>query len=49
MTWLRFQRGTHIAERMLGIYIPQFLGGHVHLIGDPALLLGALVYWTRRA
>jgi long-chain acyl-CoA synthetase len=33
---------AHIAERMLGIYIPQFVGGHVHLIGDPALLVGAL-------
>jgi long-chain acyl-CoA synthetase len=33
---------AHIAERMLGIYIPQFQGGHVHLIGDPALLVGAL-------
>ncbi len=33
---------AHIAERMLGIYIPQFQGAHVHLVGDPALLLGAL-------
>jgi long-chain acyl-CoA synthetase len=33
---------AHIAERMLGIYIPQFQGGHVHLIGDPSLLVGAL-------
>ena len=33
---------AHIAERMLGIYIPQFQGAHVHLIGDPALLVGAL-------
>ena len=33
---------AHIAERMLGIYIPQFQGAHVHLIPDPAQLLGAL-------
>jgi long-chain acyl-CoA synthetase len=33
---------AHIAERMLGIYIPQFQGAHVHLIGDPAQLVGAL-------
>ncbi len=33
---------AHIAERMLGIYIPQFQGSHVHLIGDPAQLVGAL-------
>jgi long-chain acyl-CoA synthetase len=33
---------AHIAERTLGMYIPQVHGGHVHLIADPALLLGAL-------
>ncbi len=33
---------AHIAERTLGIYIPQVMGGHVHAIGDPAELLGAL-------
>ncbi|MDQ3484782.1 MAG: long-chain fatty acid--CoA ligase [Actinomycetota bacterium] len=33
---------AHIAERTLGIYVPQVLGGHVHAIGDPAELLGAL-------
>ena len=33
---------AHIAERMLGLYIPQTIGAQVHLIGDPALLLGAL-------
>ncbi len=33
---------AHIAERVLGIYIPQVVGGHVHLIGDPAQLVGAL-------
>ncbi len=34
---------AHIAERILGIYIPQFQGGHVHLIGDPALLAPSLL------
>jgi long-chain acyl-CoA synthetase len=33
---------AHIAERMLGLYIPQFESGHVHLIGDPAQLVAAL-------
>ncbi|CAB4687732.1 MAG: AMP-binding protein [Actinobacteria bacterium] len=33
---------AHIAERMLGMYSPQVNGGHIHLIADPALLLGAL-------
>jgi long-chain acyl-CoA synthetase len=33
---------AHIAERVLGIYIPQLEGGHVHLVGDPAQLVGAL-------
>ena len=33
---------AHIAERSLGMYIPQTHGAHVHLIADPALLLGAL-------
>ena len=33
---------AHIAERVLGIYIPQVDGAHVHLIGDPAELVGAL-------
>jgi long-chain acyl-CoA synthetase len=33
---------AHIAERVLSIYIPQVGGGHVHLIGDPAQLVGAL-------
>jgi len=33
---------AHIAERVLGIYIPQVDGAHVHLIGDPAQLVGAL-------
>ena len=33
---------AHIAERMLGLYIPQVIGAQVHLIGDPTLLVGAL-------
>ncbi|WP_370062583.1 long-chain fatty acid--CoA ligase [Mycobacterium sp. MAA66] len=34
---------AHIAERMLGLYVPQVQGGHVHLIGDPGQLVGSLV------
>ena len=33
---------AHIAERMLGLYIAQVIGAHVHLIQDPTLLVGAL-------
>jgi long-chain acyl-CoA synthetase len=33
---------AHIAERTLGIYVPEVIGGHVHVIGDPAELLAAL-------
>ncbi|HEY9564409.1 MAG TPA: AMP-binding protein [Nocardioides sp.] len=33
---------AHIAERILGMYVPQFMSGHVHLISDPSLLVGAL-------
>ncbi|KPM50724.1 long-chain fatty acid--CoA ligase [Frankia sp. CcI49] len=33
---------AHIAERILGLYIPQLQGGHVHLIDDPAALAPAL-------
>ncbi len=33
---------AHIAERILGMYIPQHQSGHVHLIADPSLLVGAL-------
>jgi long-chain acyl-CoA synthetase len=33
---------AHIAERILGLYIPQLQSGHVHLIGDPAELVPAL-------
>lgn len=34
---------AHIAERILGMYVPQLQGGHVHLIGDPAQLVPALL------
>lgn len=34
---------AHIAERILGMYVPQIQGGHVHLIGDPALLAPSLL------
>lgn len=33
---------AHIAERILGIYGPQIIGGHSHCIGDPAELLATL-------
>ena len=33
---------AHIAERILGIYLPLVQGAHLHLIGDPAQLVGAL-------
>lgn len=33
---------AHIAERLLGIYIPQIRGYHVYLIGDPAELVATL-------
>lgn len=33
---------AHIAERILGMYVPQVQGGHVHLLSDPGLLVGAL-------
>ena len=33
---------AHIAERLLGLYVPQIQSGHVHLIADPAQLVGAL-------
>ncbi|MDP9822350.1 AMP-dependent synthetase/ligase [Nocardioides massiliensis] len=40
--WISYLPFAHIAERMLGIYIPQINGAQVHLISDPSLLLGAL-------
>jgi long-chain acyl-CoA synthetase len=33
---------AHIAERVLGIYVPVVQGAPLHLIGDPAQLVGAL-------
>lgn len=33
---------AHVAERLLGLYVPQVQSGHVHLIGDPAELVSAL-------
>ncbi|KQW46109.1 AMP-dependent synthetase [Nocardioides sp. Root1257] len=33
---------AHIAERVLGLYGPQVIGGHVHAIDDPAQLLATL-------
>ncbi|MCW2808989.1 MAG: AMP-dependent synthetase, partial [Marmoricola sp.] len=33
---------AHIAERVLGIYIPLVTGGRVHLVGDPSQLVAAL-------
>jgi long-chain acyl-CoA synthetase len=34
---------AHIAERILSLYIPQHYGdGHIYLVADPTLLLGAL-------
>jgi long-chain acyl-CoA synthetase len=35
---------AHIAERVLSMYLPPYTGDwHVHLVGDPALLVPALV------
>jgi long-chain acyl-CoA synthetase len=33
---------AHIAERVLGMYVPQVQGGHVHLLADPAQLAATL-------
>jgi long-chain acyl-CoA synthetase len=33
---------AHIAERVLGIYLPQVMGAHLHLVADPAQLVAAL-------
>ncbi|MCW2787109.1 MAG: AMP-dependent synthetase and ligase [Marmoricola sp.] len=33
---------AHVAERMLGIYLPQINGAHLYLIADPKLLVAAL-------
>ncbi|QYJ04421.1 AMP-dependent synthetase/ligase [Nocardioides panacisoli] len=42
LVFLSYLPFAHIAERILGMYIPQVSGGEVHLIADPAQLLGAL-------
>lgn len=42
LIWISYLPLAHIAERILGMYIPQILGGHVHLVADPAQLVGAL-------
>ncbi|GAA4109516.1 AMP-dependent synthetase/ligase [Nocardioides fonticola] len=42
IVFLSYLPFAHIAERMLGMYMPQINGGDIHLIADPALLLGAL-------
>jgi long-chain acyl-CoA synthetase len=33
---------AHVAERLLGVYVPIYRAGHVHLCDDPTRLLGAL-------
>ncbi|MFL6060288.1 MAG: AMP-dependent synthetase/ligase [Marmoricola sp.] len=33
---------AHVAERVLGIYLPQVNGAHLYLIADPKLLVAAL-------
>lgn len=42
IVFLSYLPFAHIAERLLGMYIPQIVGGDIHLIADPSLLLGAL-------
>ncbi|MCK9930503.1 AMP-dependent synthetase/ligase [Frankia sp. Mgl5] len=39
VSYLQF---AHIAERILGMYLPQLQGGHVHLIDDPSQLAAVL-------
>jgi long-chain acyl-CoA synthetase len=43
LIWVSYLPLAHIAERLLGMYVPQILGGHIHLVADPADLLPALV------
>jgi long-chain acyl-CoA synthetase len=40
--WVSYLPLAHIAERVLGLYGPQIQGSHLHAIGDPSELLGAL-------
>ena len=42
LVWVSYLPLAHIAERLLGLYIPQVNGGHAFLISDPSLLVGAL-------
>jgi len=42
LVWISYLPLAHIAERILGMYIPQVRGGHVHLVADPKQLVGAL-------
>lgn len=42
LVWISYLPLAHIAERLLGMYIPQVQGGHVHLVADPSQLVGAL-------
>jgi long-chain acyl-CoA synthetase len=42
LVWISYLPLAHIAERLLGMYIPQVVGGHVHMVADPGLLVGAL-------
>ncbi|MBS43405.1 MAG: long-chain fatty acid--CoA ligase [Nocardioides sp.] len=42
LVWISYLPLAHIAERLLGMYVPQINGGHIHLVADPAQLVGAL-------
>jgi long-chain acyl-CoA synthetase len=42
LVWISYLPLAHIAERLLGMYVPQITGGHVHLVSDPAALVAAL-------
>ncbi len=42
LVWISYLPLAHIAERLLGMYVPQITGGHIHLVADPAALVGAL-------
>ncbi|WP_051570752.1 AMP-dependent synthetase/ligase [Cryptosporangium arvum] len=37
---------AHIAERVLGIYIPVYRAGHVHIVSDPSQAVAALLAVT---
>ena len=42
LVWISYLPLAHIAERLLGMYVPQVMGGHAHLVTDPSQLVGAL-------